>query len=638
MNKWGVPVQTAFTILVRDAYTGRCMVRYPINRDGQGSLVEIPDADIAKYLLHDELTRYYSLIESYIAPEDDITQQGGAQMLYLRAPQAVYIDPVGGSDDAGSGFTPTNPAKTLEHAFRQMKTVSSKVLYIMNQVPVTEYTEISNTAFQSDSAGTVTMPNARFLSIRRYSKPVMASSGEGNAQDYQTSSYDGGVLFDVKEGGTLVFSGNMEVNGHGEAIGLSEEDKDHTPDEQKAYGVTSKGPLVYVETGGTLRVELDEETQNAVVLKDNYNTVSEGNAAAADELGGAVSVEAGGTVYMAGGALENNRSSKVTSESAAAGAASGNADGIYSEGTLVVEQNPAGIPQNQGITLNEDAYITMQMLLDEAAVQYGISIMDPYAGRTVVNYDGYSGVDAEHSHYVLDGTVPEELFLVESPDMPNQLELQDWKYLEVEVPEEVFLAVHENHKRDEDGTAYTEVGRADVNGAGYGTPEYTITNNGLYDVRVTATGFVQQSWDTEKDKVTGLQLVPTANAAETTADPVLYLALAASGESAEAGNRFASLPETPLATLGGTQSGAKVEQELGTLKPDEHGSFQFIGQANAGFMDKWLDEDFPASSLELAETRKKHMRSENPDGSTSRNNATAHFKLTYRIELATPRR
>ena len=67
-------------------------------------------------------------------------------------------------------------------------------------------------------------------------------------------------------------------------------------------------------------------------------------------------------------------------------------------------------------------------------------------------------------------------------------------------------------------------------------------------------------------------------------------------------------------------------------------SFQFIGQANAGFMDKWLDEDFPASSLELAETRKKHMRSENPDGSTSRNNATAHFKLTYRIELATPRR
>lgn len=631
INLWGQPVQNAFTLLVRDPYDGRCMVRYPKNADPS---VSISSDDIGKYMLHETVSRYYSLIESVLSADEDPAHQGedGIHMLYLRAPQAVYLDPENGSDPTNggaggnTGYKPAEPVKTLDAAIAQMKAASSKVLYIMNPVEITGYTEINNAYYKSDTTDEILFPNTRYLTIRRF------ASVEGE-EDFDLPSYDG-VLFTVKAGGELVVNGDVEIFGSG--IDLAGE---HIPNTQRAEAVQAHAPLLDVQEGGVVR--LGEGA--SLTYNDSLETAEQPFL-----RGGAANIRAGGTLYLEGGSITG------TKETPAGEALPGQAaHTVYSEGSLVVEQNPAGLDSavetdvpvagshtsetysyrtENGVVLGNGAYLTMGMLLngDEALADlaYNIGIADPSAGRTVVSYDGYSGVDAEHSRYRLNASVPDTLFLVEAEDAPNILELQDWQLLDVQVPEELFLGVHE-YKTGAGSTVYTRVSRMDVSGAEYGAPEYTITNNGAYEARVTATGFVQQEWQGMDEQKPGIQLVQNKSdlAGES---PLLYLALGASGEAAEAGNQFAGLAETPL--------GSSMEMELGVLKPGEHGSFAFAGEANKAFMDAWMDPAFPNGPLDSAESRMAHLRHRDALGNTSLNNAAARFKLRYRVELAQPRR
>lgn len=609
ISKQGTPFNAAFTVLMRDAYNGRLVVRYP------AANITIPDDNLSKYLLSDEVSRFYLLKEKRTS-----VNSVNYQDLCLYAPDAVYIDPVNGNDN-NEGFRPTQAVKTLVKAFNQIKASSGKVLYIMNEVPITTSVSLTHEDFVYSSTK-ITMPNTKHLMIRRYAKPDTKDSAY-NKPDYL------GSLFAVKNGGELVLSGNVEVDGLCEGtIG------DHIPEGQVVKtGIASKAALIRVDNGGQLYVGMNEDTGKPVTLKNNDNTATLSGAETAN-YGGALEIQEGGTVIMNGGAIDGNRSRVVPKT--ALSEQPGYANAIYSNGgTLIVARNPGGIANSEHptdfICLDNGATITMQMLLndDEATknLKYSVSVMDPEVGRDVVKYDGYTDVDAEHVHYTLDGTVPKSLFLVQAANQSNVLELQDWKFLNVEVPEEVFLGIHQTKSTaGADGNIPTAVRRVDVDGTQYADPEYTVTNKGAYEARVTVTSFTKQ--DT-KNNIT-VPLVAAKADLNNKTDPKLYLALTKSSETSAVGNRFASISETPLTT-------AMNELELGVLSAGEHGSFAFTGAANDAFMSAYMDNSFPGSSLDGVAKKRAYMR--NKSGSNeSRNNALAWFKLRYRIELATSRR
>lgn len=609
ISKQGTPFNAAFTVLMRDAYNGRLVVRYP------AANITIPDDNLSKYLLSDEVSRFYLLKEKRTS-----VNSVNYQDLCLYAPDAVYIDPANGNDN-NEGFRPTQAVKTLVRAFNQIKASSGKVLYIMNEVPIRTSVSITHEDFVYSSTK-ITMPNTKHLMIRRYAKPDTKDSAY-NKPDYL------GSLFAVENGGELVLSGNVEVDG------LCEGTKgDHIPEGQVVKkGIASKAALIRVDNGGQLYVGMNEDTGKPVTLKNNDNTATLSGAETAN-YGGALEIQEGGTVIMNGGAIDGNRSRVVPKT--ALSEQPGYANAIYSNGgTLIVARNPGGIANSEHptdfICLDNGATITMQMLLndDEATknLKYSVSVMDPEVGRDVVKYDGYTDVDAEHVHYKLDGTVPSSLFLVQAANQSNVLELQNWKFLNVEVPEEVFLGIHQTKSTaGADGNIPTAVRRVDVDGTQYADPEYTVTNKGAYEARVTVTSFTQQ--DT-KGNIT-VPLVAAKADLNNKTDPKLYLALTKSSETSAVGNKFASISETPLTT-------AMNELELGVLSAGEHGSFAFTGAANDAFMSAYMDNSFPGSSLDGVAKKRAYMR--NKSGSNeSRNNALAWFKLRYRIELATPRR
>ncbi|MFR4987975.1 hypothetical protein [Anaerotruncus colihominis] len=610
VNQWGTPLETSFSLLLRDPYTGRRTVKYPYSKGPDGDFQEIVAADIAKYHLHEDVSRYYSLMQQNYDKGESIFDPEGEEVLILSAPTAIYLDSVNGVDDESYGYNPKYPLKTLAKAFDRINLSSSKVIYILNPVPITERTEISHEAFKEGETS-IALLNSSYLEIRRYVEPDVGKNGSD--PDFAVDSYEG-LLFDIQEDGELFLEGNISINGHRDGI-----DFEYTPEEQvAAQGTKALAPLIRVGESGLLRME------SGVELFGNDNTKPVGSGQTSID-GGAIYIQEGGSVYFAGGRLENNDARAVGQDGIDGSTqATGNADGVYNNGgLLVIENNPAGITENQGITLSKDAYITLEVLLEEHDVHWSVDVMDPYQGRNVALYRGYSGVDKEHSRYRLGSSVPKELFLVEAEDAPNILELQDWKVLDVSIPEEIFLVV----KEVQGGKG--AVSKGDPDGNKFGTPEYTITNNGNHDVRIHVTGFPLTEMQTGQN---ALQLA-ASRADLSGTDPLLYLALNKSGETAGAGNQFAALTEIPLKNL--PQDG----RELGVLAPAEHGSFAFTGEANEAFVSIYMDSEFPIDKETTAEQRRAYMRNKDSStGVTSLNNARARFKLQYRIELATPRR
>ena len=637
ISAYGSPVAGAFELLVRDAYHNRRMVKYPYSTSNT-----IPQDEISYYMLTSEVSRYFTLMNELIAPgtsEEDFLGTG-ENTLWLRVPQAVYIDPENGNDK-NNGQHPETAVKTLQMAFERMRGLSAKVLYVVNTIPIDGMSFIYPTGYSYDG-GVVALPsNNVHLEIRRYVQP---DNNGGSATYYKVPSFTDGPLFRVEENGQLTIEGSVVVNGHSEPL-LG---KDVPPAQKVSNGVSVTAPLVQVLSGGTFDLNIDSKTGERASLIDNNNTAALGTGQTRME-GGAINNK--GSVILNGGVLDNNKAAPVASPGITA---QGSADGVYQAGDMTVSAYPQGL-EGQSIFLASDVsenddgetnfigdhILTMDMRLKEEVdsaskkLTYSLDMDNAVPGRQVISYPGDSQVDSEHSSYILGKTVHEELFLVESEDASGNLELQDWTVLNVSVPEEVFLAVYEHHNRDDGAPygsgAYTQAGRADVDGAQYGVPEYTITNNGLYGAKVTVTGFIQKDWQKDTSP-SGMQLAQSTTDLSS-ASPLLYMALTKSSETEEQGNQFANLAEASLKA-----KTSELSVTLGTLQSKEHGSFAFKAAANAAFMDLWTDTGFPVSSLGTAQDRRDYMRNQDALGQTSLNKASAQFKLTYRIEIDPARR
>ena len=637
ISAYGSPVAGAFELLVRDAYHNRRMVKYPYSTSNT-----IPQDEISYYMLTSEVSRYFTLMNELIAPgtsEEDFLGTG-ENTLWLRVPQAVYIDPENGNDK-NNGQHPETAVATLQMAFERVRGLSAKVLYVVNTIPIDGMSFIYPTGYSYDS-GVVALPsNNVHLEIRRYVQP---DDNGGSATYYKVPSFTDGPLFRVEENGQLTIEGSVVVNGHSEPL-LG---KDVPPAQKVSNGVSVTAPLVQVLSGGTFDLNIDSKTGERASLIDNNNTAALGTGQTRIE-GGAINNK--GSVILNGGVLDNNKAALVASPGITA---QGSADGVYQAGDMTVSAYPQGL-EGQSIFLASDVsenddgetnfigdhILTMDMRLKEEVdsaskkLTYSLDMDNAVPGRQVISYPGDSQVDSEHSSYILGKTVHEELFLVESEDTSGNLELQDWTVLNVSVPEEVFLAVYEHHNRDDGAPygsgAYTQAGRADVDGAQYGVPEYTITNNGLYGAKVTVTGFIQKDWQKDTSP-SGMQLAQSTTDLSS-ASPLLYMALTKSSETEEQGNQFANLAEASLKA-----KTSELSVTLGTLQSKEHGSFAFKAAANAAFMDLWTDTGFPVSSLGTAQDRMAYMRNQDALGETSLNKASAQFKLTYRIEIDPARR
>ena len=637
ISAYGSPVAGAFELLVRDAYHNRRMVKYPYSTSNT-----IPQDEISYYMLTSEVSRYFTLMNELIAPgtsEEDFLGTG-ENTLWLRVPQAVYIDPENGNDK-NNGQHPETAVKTLQMAFERMRGLSAKVLYVVNTIPIDGMSFIYPTGYSYDG-GVVALPsNNVHLEIRRYVQP---DNNGGSGTYYKVPSFTDGPLFRVEENGQLTIEGSVVVNGHSEPL-LG---KDVPPAQKVSNGVSVTAPLVQVLSGGTFDLNIDSKTGERASLIDNNNTAALGTGQTRME-GGAINNK--GSVILNGGVLDNNKAALVASPGITA---QGSADGVYQAGDMTVSAYPQGL-EGQSIFLASDVsenddgetnfigdhILTMDMRLkdevDSASkkLTYSLDMDNAVPGRQVISYPGDSQVDSEHSSYILGKTVHEELFLVESEDTSGNLELQDWTVLNVSVPEEVFLAVYEHHNRDDGAPygsgAYTQAGRADVDGAQYGVPEYTITNNGLYGAKVTVTGFIQKDWQKDTSP-SGMQLAQSTTDLSSTS-PLLYMALTKSSETEEQGNQFANLAEASLKA-----KTSELSVTLGTLQSKEHGSFAFKAAANAAFMDLWTDTEFPVSSFGTAQDRMDYMRNQDALGEASLNKASAQFKLTYRIEIDPARR
>ena len=637
ISAYGSPVAGAFELLVRDAYHNRRMVKYPYSTSNT-----IPQDEISYYMLTSELSRYFTLMNELIAPntsEEDFLGTG-ENTLWLRVPQAVYIDPENGVD-TNNGQYPETAVKTLQMAFERMRGLSAKVLYVVNTIPIDGVSFIYPTGYSYDGGVVVLPSNNVHLEIRRYVQP---DNNGGSGTYYKVPSFTDGPLFRVEENGQLTIEGSVVVNGHSEPL-LG---KDVPPAQKVSNGVSVTAPLVQVLSGGTFDLNIDSKTGERASLIDNNNTAALGTGQTRME-GGAINNK--GSVILNGGVLDNNKAALVASPGITA---QGSADGVYQAGDMTVSAYPQGL-EGQSIFLASDVsenddgetnfigdhILTMDMRLKEEVdsaskkLTYSLDMDNAVPGRQVISYPGDSQVDSEHSSYILGKTVHKELFLVESEDTSSNLELQDWAVLNVSVPEEVFLAVYEHHNRDDGAPygsgAYTQAGRADVDGAQYGVPEYTITNNGLYGAKVTVTGFIQKDWQKDTSP-SGMQLAQSTTDLSSTS-PLLYMALTKSSETEEQGNQFANLAEASLKA-----KTSELSVTLGTLQSKEHGSFAFKAAANAAFMDLWTDTGFPVSSLGTAQDRRDYMRNKDALGQTSLNKASAQFKLTYRIEIDPARR
>lgn len=605
VSTYGSPVESTFKLTVRDPYQDRRMVKYPYSDSDV-----ISKEEISFYMLTEEASRYYILVNEQLKDgAEENFMGGGENTLWLRIPPAVYIDPVNG-DNSRDGRYPETAVQTLPKAFELMTGLSSKVLYVLNPIPITGSSYLYPTGYTYDG-NVVALPNQNLqLDIRRYVKPDAPTT----TAYYQTESYTSGALFDIQSGGSLTLESSVILDGASQP----QNGPEIPADQAYSQGVVVTAPLVTVDQGGTLELRSADEgeavTRPTLTNNSNTGTVSEG---VAHDAGGAIYNE--GNVIFNGGVLVNNLGS----------AGQGKADGIYQAGDLTIRSYPQGL-KDQTVYLASSGTATGDHMLfvdmpiqdmEAAAGEISLDMDRAVAGRQVVMYTNATNVDAESARYSLGNSVPGSLFLVESESESNVLELQDWKQLKVSVPEEVFLVVYEA------GANGAQIGRADVDGSSYGTPEYTVTNNGTRDVRVSVNGFSVVD-ENSKGSIT---LVDSAEGLSGT-DALLYLALTKSTESAAEGNSFATLTENSLKM----STGANIE--LGTLAQSAHGSFGFTGSANEAFITQWMDSSFPATAQEgqtLSEVRKDHMRTkDSTTGETSLNNAAAQFKLTYRIELA----
>ncbi len=623
VDVYGTPVKDKFQVKVRDPYMGRDMVHYQTE----------PNATDAGYYLLEERIKDFFCLTNRAEPYSNI--------LELQVPIAIYIDGTNGIDTQGdryAGSTPKSPVKTLARAFELLETRGGNTIYAVGTIQVSSDIQMTGQSYL-DSGGLYRLGSTTKINIVRYIQPDFAieDPAAGAAAEYDVENFTGALL-NVRDGANARFSANVYFDGHSEpktdtdlpigaVVGRDE-------DRSEGWKEAAKAPLITVERGGTLSLLSD------VTLYNNNNTYNpdtdpayHSDTDSGGRHGGAILNS--GTVTVDGALFENNKAGKGSV--------------AYQDGTFTIASAPEKMAGHQNAfyltsvntgTAENPVWGTDHVIQTAAAIPedliFDIDMDRDHAvpGRDVVRFTSSSAydpnADAEHGHFHLGSTVPENLFLVEDENDPAVLELQDWEVLKVEVPADIYLVVRRRGSYDStnklmsvnDSSAETDL---------FTAPEYVIKNKGVYDAKVSITGFEDKTVETGITADPADMLKLTASAAVTTAENELYLAVKGL-DDATGGTGF-DFQETSLQHYAeSTVAAAPVV--LGTLKTQTSGNFTFVGAVGIGFVDKYLDASFPIEGYTKAEVQ-KYMDGTSDSGVI---NARARYLLKYKVEIDPSRR
>jgi hypothetical protein len=604
----GVPLMDKFQLMMRDPYMGRGVVHYPAS-------IEPNDANAAYFLLEERVKDFFRLSNRSTAKN----------ILELQVPTAVYVSGTNGIDEQGdrvAGSTPKHPVRTLRRAFELLKTRGGNTIYVVGTIQVDRNIQVTGQSYIGTD-GTIMLGSTNKVNIMRYIQPDFAFLYPvvGEAAEYDVPDFTG-VLLNVKENAAAQFSTNVYFDGHSkskDSVDLPVE-ATVTCDNNEA-----KAPLINVEKGGVLNL------LSNVTLYNNNNTYDP--AADSDgqhSHGGAISNS--GTVTVDGTLFENNKAAKGSV--------------AYQDGTFTIVSAPEKLSDNPNTfyvtsvntgTVEAPVWGTDHVIQTAVAIPenqiFDIDMDHAVKGRDVVRFTSNSAydpnADAEHDHFHLGSTVPENLFLVEAENDPEVLELQDWEVLKAEVPADIYLVVSRRGSYDSTNRLLS-VNASSAETDLFTAPEYVIKNKGIYDVKVSITGFENQTMEAGITTDLSDLMNLTASAAVTTGENDLYLAVKGL-DDATGGTGF-DIAETSLQHYAeSTVTAAPIV--LGTLKTQTSGNFTFVGAVGNGFVDKYMDASFPIEGATKAEVQ-KYM-----DGTSSGGiKAKAKYLLKYKVEIDPSRR
>ena len=606
VDVYGTPIQNNFQVMVRDSYMGRDMVHYQV---GINATVN----DAGYFLLEERVKDFFCLSN----------RSGYPHILELQVPVAVYIDGTNGIDDQGdrfAGSTPKFPVKTLARAFELLKTRGGNTIYVVGTIQVNSDIQMTGQSYIG-TGGAVTLGSTNKINIVRYIQPDFAIQDPvaGASAEYDVVDFTG-VLMNVKDGATAQFSANVYFDGHSEP---------KTSIDLPIGAVVSrngeaKAPLITVEKGGALNL-----LSNVTLYNNNntYDLETDLNG----KNGGAIFNS--GTTTVDGTLFENNKAAKGSV--------------VYQDGIFTIVSAPEKLDGHQNTfyltsvntgTAESPVWGTDHVIQTAVEIPknqiFDIDMDHAVKGRDVIQFTSSSAynpnADAEHEHFRLGSTVPENLFLVEAESNPDVLELQDWEVLKVEVPADIYLVVRRRGSYDSTNKLMS------VNDSSAGmdlftAPEYTIKNKGIYDAKVSISEFENKTMEAGITTDPAYLMNLTASAAVTTAENDLYLAV--KGLDDAIGGTGFDISETSLQHYAeSTVTAAPIV--LGTLKTQTSGNFTFVGAVGNGFVDKYMDASFPIEGSTKAEVQ-KYMDGTSDSGVI---NARAKYLLKYKVEIVPSRR
>ncbi len=606
--KYGRPALNDFQVLMRDPYTTRKVVYYE-PEDVGGSGVEIDEDEIGAYRLEERVKNYFSLGK----------RSGAPWILELQVPVAVYIDGNTGDDDPNDpdrGSTPSKPVKTMRRAYELLKTRAGNTIYVVDTVAMNVSADLTGVSYLDTNGNSIKLGSTDRVKIIRYIQPDFAAAdlGQAQARGYDVADFTG-VMISIENGAVVTFGSNLFVDGHSE----KKETAEYPAEMVVSHTTEAKGPMIKVESGSTL------ELLSGSTLYDNDNSY---NPADGDTGFDGGVVYNSGTTLVNGAVFDNNKALKGSAAYQ---------DGIF---TIVKEpENLAGhsfylTTDNQGTDAapvwGADHVIQTEVMIPDSQI-FDVDMDHAVKGRDVVRFMNSSAfdpnADAEHDHFKLGSTVPSDLFLVEALDDPMVLELQNWEVLEVAVPDDIYLVVRRKGANESSNKVLgvrTDAAGSDV----LTSPDYTIRNNGRFEVKVSVSGFENLNDDAGitangHDKMTLVDLETNA-----VGNKDLYLAI----KGLDSGSNGITMAETSLKPYGETVV-TEEPAEMGILKPDSSGRFTFTGAVGSGFIDKYKDPGFPIAGTRVQ--ARQHMDGTSASGIV---NARAKYALKYKVEINPSRR
>ena len=602
----GTPVQVNFQVLMRDPYNERAVVHYPYDPD------VIPDSDaIGLYRLEEDIKNFFYLTN----------RVGKENILELQVPVSVYINGSIGRDELenrDAGSTPETPVRTLKRAFDLLRTRGGNTIYVVDTVQVPPNTYITGNSYKGND-GDVLLGSTDKVQITRYIQPDFARQDEQAAADagYNVKDFTG-VLLTVNDGITARFGTNVFFDGHSEP----KTDADYPKGVIVSGNSAAKAPLIKVAKGGILELE------TGVTLQNNNNIYQDGDTVIEN------SVMAGGALYNSGTTTVNG--ALFTNNKANQGS------GVYQDGTFTILGEPETLADHSFYLTTkkagtfdkpvweEDHIIQTAVMIPDGQI-FDVDMDHAVKGRDVVRFTNSSAytpnADAEHEHFKLGATVPQSLFLVEAIQDEMVLELENWELFDVEVPTDIYLVV--NHKDATNAIPRLSGVRSEAAGEDlFSAPEYTIKNKGIYDVQVSVKEFINQNTEANISHAV-MNLTDTSDDAIGETD--LYLAVKGLDDGSD-GTGF-TMDETSLKPYAETDV-TEAPAKLGVLKGGTNGNFTFVGRVGAGFVEKYLDPDFPIEGKSREEAQ-QHMDGTSEGGSI---HARAKYELKYKLEMVPSRR